>query len=78
MHSTSEMDLHDEAVKVTWCACEHCSSIEPRAMTVVKHHREYTISLHECRNPGPEDALVSGETEHVRRHRSRLTSRVPR
>ena len=67
MHSAKEMDLHHGAVKVTWCACESCRSVGPRAMTIVRHHHEYEIPLSsDCRNPDPEEEIISGESEGFR------------
>jgi hypothetical protein len=69
MHSPTEMELHDEAVKVTWCACESCCSVGPRAMTIVRHHHEYPVHLNsDCCSLGLEDEIVSGEAEYVPRH----------
>jgi hypothetical protein len=71
MHSAKEMELHDEAVKVTWCACERCRSVGPRAMTIVRHHHEYEIPLSsDCRSLGLEEELISGESECFRRQPS--------
>jgi hypothetical protein len=69
MHSSRE--LNDESVKVTWCACENCSSVGPRIVTLVKHHREYLVSLDaDCCTSSDQESLVSGETEHLGRHQS--------
>jgi hypothetical protein len=63
MHSSRE--LHDDAVTLTWCACELCNSVGPRFMTLVKNHREYTVELSShCCNPGIEAELVSGEAQY--------------
>jgi hypothetical protein len=60
MHSSRE--LHDEAVTLTWCTCELCSSVGPRFMTLVKNHHEYTVELNShCCSLGEEDELVSGD-----------------
>jgi hypothetical protein len=70
--------LHDDGVTLTWCACEHCSSIGPRFMTLVKNHHEYTIELDSrCCNPGAEDALLSDEAEHYN-GRHPLRNQIPR
>ena len=60
MHSSWE--IHDDAVKLTWCACELCNSAGPRLMTLVKNDREYTVELrNNCCNPGVGNELMSGE-----------------
>ena len=69
MQSSKELELHDEAVKVTWCSCETCRAMEPRAMTIVRHHHEYSLPLSsECRHLELEEAIVSGETERGGHH----------
>jgi hypothetical protein len=63
MHSSSE--IHDDAVTLTWCACELCNSVGPRFMTLVRNHREYTVELSpHCCNPGIEYERVGGETQY--------------
>src|SRR6185503_20720679 len=65
MQSSNKMELRDEAVKVTWCACESCRSVGPRAMTIVRHHQEYIVPLSsECCPWDLEEGLVSSETEY--------------
>jgi hypothetical protein len=79
MLSSKELELNDESVKVTWCACESCNSVGPRTVTLVKHHHEYTVRLDaDCCTSSLEEALVSGETEHFGRHRPRLMTHIPR
>jgi hypothetical protein len=78
MHSSKELDLHDEAVKLTWCACELCNAVGPRYMTLVKNHHEYTVDLSsQCCKPGVEDQLVSGEAHHFNGHPP-LRNQIPR
>ena len=63
MNSARELELHDEAVKVTWCACERCSVIGPHSMTLVKHHHEEFFEFEQdCCSDDLEEVLVSGET----------------
>jgi hypothetical protein len=67
MHSSKELEFHDEAVKITWCACELCSAVAPRFMTLVKNHCEYTVELSpQCCDLSVEDEFVSGEARHLR------------
>jgi hypothetical protein len=69
MQSPKELELRDEAVKVTWCSCETCRAMKPRAMTIVRHHHEYSVPLtSDCRHLELEEAIVSGETERGGHH----------
>ena len=69
MHSPEEMELGDDSVKVTWCACENCNSVGPRVLTLVRHHHEYSVQLcSECCPLVPEDTLVSSEAEYSQTH----------
>ena len=69
MHSPDEAELHAEAVKVTWYACETCRAMKPRAMTIVRHHHEYSVPLSsDCGHLELEEAIVSSEPEYNGRH----------
>jgi hypothetical protein len=69
MHSSNELELKDEAVKLTWCACELCNAVGPRFMTLVKNHHEYTVELSsQCCDLAVEDELVSSEARYLGNH----------
>jgi hypothetical protein len=77
MHTSKELGLHDEAVKVTWCACEICNATGPRSLTLVRNHHEYTFELNSrCCDAEHEDQLVSGETHRTNGHPS-LRNQIP-
>jgi hypothetical protein len=62
MHSSRELELREDAVKVTWCACEHCNAAGPKSMTLIRNHHEYTVDLDlHCCTPNDEEECVSGE-----------------
>jgi hypothetical protein len=78
MHSSKELELHSDAVKITWCSCEICNATGPRSMTLVKNHHEYTVELSSnCWKPGLEDEIVSGEALYVGGHLP-LRNQMPR
>ena len=71
-------EFHDEAVTLTWCACELCNSVGPRSMTLVRNHHEYTVELHShCCNSEAEEELVCGEAQHSNGRHS-LQNQIPR
>ena len=68
MHSAKEL-VYDESVKLTWCACEVCSAVGPRFMTLVKNHHEYTVELSSrCCDLAFEDELVSSQARYLSNH----------
>jgi hypothetical protein len=78
MHSSKELDLHDESVKITWCACEICSATGPRSMTLIRNHHEFTVDLNShCCRVGLEGAILSSDAQFVNGHRS-LRNQIPR
>ncbi len=62
MHSSKGLELRDEAVEITWCACEMCGAVGPRSMTLFENQREYQLELSsQCCKPAAGDELVSSE-----------------
>jgi hypothetical protein len=75
MHSLKTLEIKDEAVKITWCACAVCSAVGPRFMTLIRNH-EYTVELdtHCCglksgdSSIRMEDALIARDPSPIDRH----------
>jgi hypothetical protein len=45
MQLSKDLELKDENVKITWCACPACSAAGPRFMTLLGTRLEFTIEL---------------------------------
>lgn len=74
MHSTKELELHAEAVKVTWCGCARCCAMGPRFMKLVNDQRELTVELSShCCDSHADYETVSYEKQ---RFAGRSTARI--